>query len=269
MNLRPRGRQKGRVAPVAAPSSGPPFAALASDAIRESLSLLKDSTDAFPPLKSAVGGVLAVWDLAERISASDENAQGLARRAVGILDAIYNAVGGGAGPVSPEILQEMQKFEELLREISTAMKGHLKAGRLRRVLHLRRQESRLAQFTARLDAAAEAFKIGSSARTELMSTRIDSTSTRIESTSTRIESTSTRIESTSGRIESTSSRVELALEKLQADISSTVTLAIALEQSNIRLHGEVKFLRQTQTVFLFGIPPVSRGFSESGCARAL
>ncbi|KAJ7689719.1 hypothetical protein B0H17DRAFT_1066111 [Mycena rosella] len=232
MNLRPRGRQKGRVAPAAAHSSGPPFAALTSDAIRESLSLLKDSADAFPPLKSAVGGVLAVWDLAERVSASDENAQVLARRAVGILDVIYNAVGGGAGPVSPEMLQEMLKFEQLLREVSAAMEEHLKAGRLRRVLHLRRQESRLAQFTARLDAAAEAFKIGSSTRTE---------------------STSTRIASTSARIESTSTRVELALEKIQADV----------------LRGEVKVLRQTQTVFLFGVPPVSRGFSEGGCACAL
>ncbi|KAJ7689726.1 hypothetical protein B0H17DRAFT_1134861 [Mycena rosella] len=227
MNLRPRGRRKGPVAPVAAHSSGstaPSLAALSSDAIRESLSLLKDSADAFPLLKPAVGGVLAVWDLAERVSASDENAQALARRAVGIFDVIYKAVGGGAGPVSQEMLQEMLKFKEYA------------------------QESRLAQFTASLDAAAEAFRIGSSTRTELMSTRIESTSTGIESTSTR---------------------VERALEKIQADVSSTVTLAIALEKANIRLRGEVKVLRQTQTVFLFGFPPVSRGFSESGCMCAL
>ncbi|KAJ7689714.1 hypothetical protein B0H17DRAFT_1066105 [Mycena rosella] len=246
MNLRPRGRQKGRVAPVAAHSTGPPFAALSSDAIRESLSLIKGSADAFPPLKSTVVGVLAVWDLVERVSASDENAQALARRVVGILDVIYKAVGGGAVPVSPEMLEEMLKFEEyaqLLHEISAAMEQHLKAGRLRRVLHLRRQESRLAQFTARLDAAAEAFKIGSS-------TRIDSTSTHIELTSTRIESTS--------------SRVELTLKKIQADV---VMLAVGLEESNIRLRGEVKFLRQT--VVLFGLSPVSRGFSEGGCACAL
>ncbi|KAJ7689728.1 hypothetical protein B0H17DRAFT_632610 [Mycena rosella] len=259
MNLRPRGRRKGPVAPLAAHSSGPPFTALSSDAIRESLSLLKDSADAFPPLKSAVGGVLAIWDLVERVSASDENAQALAHRATGILDTISKSV-GRTGSVSSEMRREIDNFNVLLAEISAAMEGHLKTGRLRRVLHLRRQESRLARFTARLDAAAEAFKIGSSARTELMSTRI-------ESTSTRIESTSTRIASTSARIESTSSRVELALEKLQADVSSTVTLAITLEQFNTRLRGEVKFLRQT--IVLFSFPPVSRGFSDSGCACAL
>ncbi|KAJ7689722.1 hypothetical protein B0H17DRAFT_1066122 [Mycena rosella] len=243
MNLRPRGRQKGPVAPAAAHSSrstAPTLGALSSDAIRESLSLLKDSADAFPPLKSAVGGVLAVWDLAERVSASDENAQALAHRVTGILDTISKSV-GKTGSVSPEMQREIDKFNALLDEISAAMKGHLKAGRLRRVLHLRRQESRLAQFTARLDAAAEAFKIGSSARTELASARIESTSTR----------------------------VELALEKIQANVSSTVTLAISLEQSNIRLRGEVKVLRQTQTVFLFGLPLVSHGFTEGGCACTL
>jgi hypothetical protein len=47
----------------------------------------------------------------------------------------------------------------LLREISTAMAAQLKPGRFRRVLRLRKDESRLARFTSRLDAASEAFKV--------------------------------------------------------------------------------------------------------------
>jgi hypothetical protein len=35
------------------------------DVVSTSLLALKESADAFPPLKSAVGGVLAVWDIAE------------------------------------------------------------------------------------------------------------------------------------------------------------------------------------------------------------
>ncbi|KAJ6522791.1 hypothetical protein DFH09DRAFT_1421460 [Mycena vulgaris] len=177
MNLRPRGRHRGRAAPMPPPAPGStaaPFLALSSDSIRASLHLLRDSADVFPPLKSAVGGVLAVWDLADRVSTSDDNAQALAWRAVGILDAIYNAVGGAdSGSVSPGMLQEILKFEQLLREISAAMKGQLKAGRFRRVLHLRRHESQLAGFTSRLDAAAEAFKIGSSTRVELVVNRVE------------------------------------------------------------------------------------------------
>jgi hypothetical protein len=44
-----------------------PFLALPSDSdkIRTSLNVLKDSTDVFLPFKSAVGAVLAVWDLVD------------------------------------------------------------------------------------------------------------------------------------------------------------------------------------------------------------
>ncbi|KAJ7479684.1 hypothetical protein FB451DRAFT_163858 [Mycena latifolia] len=211
MNPRPRGRHKGRVT-SAATSTECTTLALSSDAIRTSLNLLKEAADVFPPLKSAAGGVLAVWDLADRVSASDENAQALAWRAVGILDAIYNAVGGGTSPIPPSMLADIVKFEALLREISTAMNEQLKQGRLRRVLHLRKRESGLARFTSRLDAASEAFKIGSSTRVEMASTRVELASTR----------------------------VELAVEKIQADVSataadmsSTAALVVVVEQSNV------------------------------------
>jgi hypothetical protein len=35
------------------------------DILSTSLFALKESADAFPPLKGAVGGVLAVWDVAQ------------------------------------------------------------------------------------------------------------------------------------------------------------------------------------------------------------
>ncbi|KAJ7479685.1 hypothetical protein FB451DRAFT_163871 [Mycena latifolia] len=236
MNLRPRGRHKGRVASatssaVHSTSTDECTAlALSSDAIRTAINLVKEAADVFPPLKSVAGGVLAVWDLADRVSASNDNAQALAWRVVGILDAIYNAVGGGTSPMPPSMLANIVKFEKLLREISTAMEEQLKQGRLRRVLHLRKRESRLTRFTSRLDAASEAFKIRSS------------------------------------------TRVELAVEKIQADMSataadmsSTAALVVVVEQSNIRLRGEVQVLR---TVVLFGLSPVSRGY-DSGCVCAL
>jgi hypothetical protein len=36
-----------------------------SDALRTALFALKESADGFPPLKSAVSGVIALWDIAE------------------------------------------------------------------------------------------------------------------------------------------------------------------------------------------------------------
>ncbi|KAJ6532927.1 hypothetical protein DFH09DRAFT_1181913 [Mycena vulgaris] len=260
INLRPRGRQKGRAAPMPPPppdNTAPSFLALSSDAIRECITVLRDSADVFPPLKSAVGGVLAVWDLADRMSTSDENARALAWRAVGILDAIYNAVGGAdSASIFPGMLQEIVKFEQLLHEISAAMKGQLKAGRFRRVLHLRRHESQLAGFTSRLDAAAEAFKIGSSTRVELAVNRV-------ELLVNRGELAVNRVGSAVNRVGSAVNRVELAVDKMQADASSLASRAILLEENNIRLHGKVQRL---QTVVLFGLSPVFHGYSsECGC----
>ncbi|KAJ7938357.1 hypothetical protein B0H13DRAFT_1851796 [Mycena leptocephala] len=160
MSLRPRGRHKppGLTKgndPVPSVSSAP-FLGLSFDAIRTSLNDLKDSTDVFPPLKSALPlhQRLTIAPR-QRVSTSDEHAEGLAWRAVCILDAIYNASGGGVGPVSAAVLDAIRTFVGLLREISAAMEEELKPGRL----HLQKRESRLAQFVARLDVISEAFKV--------------------------------------------------------------------------------------------------------------
>ncbi|KAJ7909049.1 hypothetical protein B0H13DRAFT_1878068 [Mycena leptocephala] len=241
MDLRRRGRNKGRVASVATSSHSelttPPFLTLSPDAIRTSLTLLKESTDVFPPLKSA------------RVSTSDEDARVLAWRAVSILDAIYNAVGEGtSATISPGMLQDVLKFEELLHEISTAMEAHLKPRWARRMLRLRKRESQLVRFTSRLDAASEAFKIGSSSRVEVVAEKIQGSSSRVEVAVEKIQGSSTRVEGTVERIQ---------------------VLAIGLEQSNSRLRGEVQVLR---TVVLFGLSPIShhdRYIEEVVCARRL
>lgn len=72
LRLRPRGRHKGRSAPTVTEETTP-----VSDAARLALNLVREAADVFPPLKSVSGGVLAVWDLADRLSASDENATAL------------------------------------------------------------------------------------------------------------------------------------------------------------------------------------------------
>ncbi|KAJ7754334.1 hypothetical protein DFH07DRAFT_773734 [Mycena maculata] len=216
INLRRRGRHKGRVT-SAATSSGSvaeyptPFLALTSDTIRTSLDLLNKSADACPLLKSA--GVLAVWDLVnasnlcslpicneglidpgQHVSASDENAQVLAWHAVGILDAIYNVVEEGTRCIPPGMFPETLKFEALLLKIRAAMEAQLKPGWACHVLRLRRHESGLARFTSRPDAASEAFKIGASTRVELAVDTIQGSSTRVESVVDKIQRSSTRVE---------------------------------------------------------------------------
>ncbi|KAJ6603464.1 hypothetical protein DFH09DRAFT_394036 [Mycena vulgaris] len=134
---------------------------LTLDAVRTSLEVVKESSDVFPPLKSALGAVIALCALADRISASDANAEALAWRAVTILDTIYNSVNPtDPGNVPPQLLHNIEQFERLLTTIYTAMDSIARIGRIRRVLNLRQTESELAKFAARLDSAAETFAIG-------------------------------------------------------------------------------------------------------------
>jgi len=52
-------------APEHSSSHGKSLRNRCTDATRTSLELLLQTSDIFPPLKSAVGGVLALWDLVE------------------------------------------------------------------------------------------------------------------------------------------------------------------------------------------------------------
>ncbi|KAJ7150106.1 hypothetical protein C8R43DRAFT_497495 [Mycena crocata] len=174
MKLRPRGRHKGRAGSARSRSKSRTRQriGLSSDAIQEALYVLRDSADVLPPLKSAVGGVLAIWNLVDRVHSSDEEARALAWKTVEILDAIYNAVDNDPGAIPHGLLQNILKFEKLLKEISDVMDACLKAGRLRRLVLLRKHESRLAQFNWQLDGVSEAFKIGALTRVELAVGRI-------------------------------------------------------------------------------------------------
>ncbi|KAF7378430.1 hypothetical protein MSAN_00269800 [Mycena sanguinolenta] len=251
-----------------------PFLGLSFDAIRTSLNDLKDSTDVVPPLKSAVDAVLTVWDLAERVSTSDEHAEGLAWRAVCILDAIYNAIGDGTDPVIPAVLDAISTFVGLLHEISTTMEEELKPARL----HLRRRKSRLAQFVTQLDVTFDAFKIGAATPTkeQLIPANPDQPSELQTQTVIKISHVSGgtggsggmggRESGDGGPGYGPSFRAEtITIQNCPPEYER-------LEKSNIRLATEVRVLhaevRGLRSIVLFGLTPVSSGYL-SGCAGAL
>ncbi|KAJ6505404.1 hypothetical protein C8R45DRAFT_548707 [Mycena sanguinolenta] len=140
----------------------PTATGLTWDAIRTMLEVANDSADVFPPLKSAVGGVVALCNLADRLAASDENAKMLVWRSVTILDTIYRAIDPDAYAIIPaHFLDGILQFEQLINEIRKAMEAIMKKNRrgVLRIPHLRRNESQLAKFTERLDSAAELFTV--------------------------------------------------------------------------------------------------------------
>ncbi|KAF7338976.1 hypothetical protein MVEN_01973800 [Mycena venus] len=155
-------------------------ARLTLDAVRTSLELINYSADICPPLKSAVGAVIGLCNLADRVAACDANAETLVWRSIAILDMIYNLIDVNK-PIPSDLLQSIVHFEQLVVEIRTAMEDIMKKKRVPRVLHLRRNESQLAKFTARLDSAAEIFTIGSMTVQRMSLARIED---KVETVST-------------------------------------------------------------------------------------
>ncbi|KAF8189520.1 hypothetical protein K438DRAFT_1971643 [Mycena galopus ATCC 62051] len=140
--------------------------AACNDIALTSLIALRDSADAFPPLKSVASGVLALWDTAERVKTSKEKAQMLSRRTLEILEGLADAVPDPSN-IPPPVLVSIQRFVDLLDEIHHAMDPLTKRRRLiSSVLSLNRDEATLESFNKRLEESAQSFMIGSLARME-------------------------------------------------------------------------------------------------------
>ncbi|KAF7339078.1 hypothetical protein MVEN_01984200 [Mycena venus] len=138
-----------------------PAEILTLDAVRTTLELIERSADICTPLKSAVGAVVGICSLVDRVDASLTDTEALAWRAIAILDAIYNSVGSRTSDAIPsDQLESIVQFEQLTNEIRYAMENIRIKGRINRLLRLRRNESQLATFAARLDSASQAFTIG-------------------------------------------------------------------------------------------------------------
>ncbi|KAF7347082.1 hypothetical protein MVEN_01462200 [Mycena venus] len=126
---------------------------------------LSQSADAFPPLKSAVGGVLAVWDIAQRAKRCKSEARDIALRTKAILDVIADAVPDPSAIPQP-MLRSIERFTVLLEEIRCTMEAISLAGSKWRIAHLNRNERVLQGIRSRLDDAYRDFVAASALRVE-------------------------------------------------------------------------------------------------------
>ncbi|KAJ7751467.1 hypothetical protein B0H14DRAFT_433864 [Mycena olivaceomarginata] len=146
-------------------------AAAVSDLFSTALLALKESADAFPPLKSAVGGVLVVTDIAQRAKHSKADALDIAHRTEGILNVIADAV-PDPSTISTPMLQSIERFTMLLDEISGAMEAIALCGRISRVVHLNRNERAMRDIKVRLDNAYHDFVAAVALRVEAQQTQL-------------------------------------------------------------------------------------------------
>ncbi|KAF7343304.1 hypothetical protein MVEN_01762700 [Mycena venus] len=148
-----------------------PSAAAVPDLLSTALVALKESADAFPPLKSAVGGVLAVTDIAQRAKHSKSDALDIAHRTQGILNVIADAV-PDPSTISTPMLQSIERFTMLLDEISAAMEPIALSGSISRIVHLHRNERMILDIKARLDDAYRDFVAAVALRVEAQQTQL-------------------------------------------------------------------------------------------------
>ncbi|KAJ7106226.1 hypothetical protein C8R44DRAFT_858312 [Mycena epipterygia] len=141
------------------------------DLLYTSLTALRASSDAFPPLKSVVGAVTSVLEISQRVTHSKKDARQLARRTVEILEALADAIPDPAAIPDP-MLASIKRFERTLEDIKTEMCLLMKRGRMWRLRHLNRSEGALLNFNRRLDDASREFTIGAAVRGEALTHQV-------------------------------------------------------------------------------------------------
>ncbi|KAJ7616112.1 hypothetical protein FB45DRAFT_935295 [Roridomyces roridus] len=168
----PRARWKPKLPPIGQTSQSLPKPSHAfPDALRTSLTAIKESADAFPPLKTAVGAIVTIWDVAERAKHSKSDARGIAVRTQQILDVVVDAVPDPL-EIPPSMLQSIERFTLLLEETKYLMEEMVLTGRVSRIVHLNRNERVLRDIRERLDAAYGDFLAASALRVEVTQAEI-------------------------------------------------------------------------------------------------
>ncbi|KAJ7087456.1 hypothetical protein C8R44DRAFT_991329 [Mycena epipterygia] len=136
------------------------------DVLWTSTLALKESADAFPPLKSVVGCVVVLWEIAERAKHSKAAAEDIARRTKEILDVIADAVPDPAA-IPPPMLHRIERFEVLLDKIKCSMEEIMLTGGVSRLVHLNHNERVLQNIKIQLDDAYRDFLAASILRLEV------------------------------------------------------------------------------------------------------
>ncbi|KAK7063431.1 hypothetical protein R3P38DRAFT_2818583 [Favolaschia claudopus] len=128
------------------------------DAALLSIHVLAESADAFPPLKSVVGGVRAICDIARRAKFCKDDATDIAMRTAGILDVIADAVPDGSD-ISQPMLESIQRFTGILVDIRSDVETITQTSRTSRIFRVMRHERKTRQIQARLDSAYQDFLV--------------------------------------------------------------------------------------------------------------
>ncbi|KAJ7055327.1 hypothetical protein C8F01DRAFT_1160198 [Mycena amicta] len=189
------------------------------DILWTSLTALQQSSDAFPPLKSAVGGVVALCTIAERAKHSKSDARDIALRTKEFLDVVAEAVPDPTA-ISPSMLKSIERFTVLLTEIRHRLEPIVRASSVSRIVRLNRNERTLAGIKAQLDDAYRDLVAASALRVEVQQTKIALQQTHISIQQTQLSAQQTQMQLDLGKIAATTVTHVLLYSKLSVFLAS-------------------------------------------------
>ncbi|TDL15183.1 hypothetical protein BD410DRAFT_135240 [Rickenella mellea] len=144
-----------------------------SDATLLMLTQLKESADFFPPLKSAVGGVLSIYQLSQTVKSNKKDARQLAKRAVELIEILERATNASTN-ISTDLRDSIHKFNVSLHYIHNVMARLAAQKKVERWLRMNDHKDELMRCNNMLDDAARVFTLASNIRVEISLQRLES-----------------------------------------------------------------------------------------------
>ncbi|KZV68061.1 hypothetical protein PENSPDRAFT_687535 [Peniophora sp. CONT] len=141
----------------------PATGAITREAVILSLESLKESSAAFPPLESTVGGILKLVKTYETMSRNKADLQKLYDRIDGIQDSLVDAYGSDVMhtyPLSATQLKALEAFDESIQSIVRDLDALAKRGKSswRRFVLARSQSSQISELLSSLSEADGDFR---------------------------------------------------------------------------------------------------------------
>ncbi|KAJ6556753.1 hypothetical protein DFH09DRAFT_1365481 [Mycena vulgaris] len=128
-------------------------------ATKVTLIAIQASTDAFPPLKSAVSAVIVVLELSEKAKSNKKGCAHIAERSAQLVQDIWRQTKDFNVTLPAEVEKSVVQIEKLFKEIQEFFEGLKKENFLERFARQDRNKSQVEEYGRLLDEAMSHFSI--------------------------------------------------------------------------------------------------------------
>ncbi|KAJ7268213.1 hypothetical protein B0H12DRAFT_97007 [Mycena haematopus] len=121
------------------------------------LKAIQASTDAFPPLKSAVSAVLVVLELSEKIKSNKKGCEHIAKRSAQLVQDIWGQTKDFDAAIPAEVKESIVQIKKLVEEIKEFLEELRQENLFERLARQDRNKSKVDEYTRLLDEATSDF----------------------------------------------------------------------------------------------------------------